>query len=138
MTRSDWTAYDFAVLRLVPHVHLYGSADVGVVLHSREREFLDAIVLDDEDAIRAIAPDSDAPLICRYLRTLRGVARGEESAGELALLPASERFHWLSAPRSDLLQCSPIHGGRTRDPATTLRELYREYVGRPSEGSGGE
>lgn len=128
MDKPGWVAYDFAVLRLVPHVHLYGSANVGVVLHSREREFLGALVLDDEASLETLAPDADAALLSKYLRTLAGVARGEPEAGPMALLPASERFHWLSAPRSDLLQCSPIHGGRTQDPADTLRELFEQYV----------
>jgi hypothetical protein len=128
MERPGWVAYDFAVLRLVPHVHLYGSANVGVILHSREREFLGALVLDDERSLKALAPDADAPLLSSYLRTLQGVAEGRPDAGPLARLPASERFHWLSAPRSDLLQCSPIHGGRTKDPIETLHELFQQYV----------
>jgi len=128
MKNQDWVAYDFAVLRLVPHVHLYGSANVGVVLHSREAEFLGATVLDNPTALKVLAPDADAELLSSYLRTLAGVAEGRANAGPLALLPASERFHWLSAPRSDLLQCSPIHGGRTRDPAATLHELFQQYV----------
>lgn len=128
METPAWVAYDFAVLRLVPHVHLYGSANVGVVLHSREREFLGALVLDDEPSLKELAPDADAGLLSSYLTTLAGVARGEPEAGPIALLPVSERFHWLSAPRSDLLQCSPIHGGRTTDPSATLSELFQQYV----------
>ena len=121
-------AYDFIVLRLVPHVHRYTSADIGVVLHARTAGFLDARTLLDSERIEALAPNADATLIVRYIETLEAVARGEAGGGALALLPPSERFHWLAAPRSDLLQSSPIHGGLTLDPARTLTELYSFYV----------
>lgn len=122
-------AYDFVVLRLVPHVHRYTSIDVGVVLHARTEDYLDARVIDDRERLLSIAPGVDAGRVVDYLNSLAAVARGEESGGRLALLPPSERFHWLTAPRSDLLQCSPIHGGLTDDPASTLRALFEDYVG---------
>lgn len=121
-------AYDFVVLRLVPHVHRYTSADIGVVLHARTAGFLGARTLLDSTRLEALVPDGDVTLIARYIETLEAVARGESGGGELALLPPSERFHWLAAPRSDLLQSSPIHGGLTFDPERTLEELYTFYV----------
>ncbi|HLS48204.1 MAG TPA: DUF3037 domain-containing protein [Gemmatimonadales bacterium] len=122
-------AYDFAVLRAVPHVHLGRFEPIGVVLHARTREFLDLEVISDPDALRARLPDVDVDLLLRYLTSYRAVAAGDPSAGPVALAPASERFHWLTAPRSDVLQSSPIHEGICRDPAEALRRLFREYTG---------
>jgi hypothetical protein len=56
------------------------------------------------------------------------VAAGDSAAGPVALAPPSERFHWLTAPRSDVLQCSPVHAGLTDDPARALESLFAEYV----------
>ena len=137
MSQRDRVTYDFAVLRLVPHVHLYGSANVGVVLHAREREFLKARVVDDTAVLGRLAPEADAELLANYLRTLAGVAGGDPDCGPLALLPESERFHWITAPRSDLLQCSPIHGGRAQDLDETLSRLFDEYVRSPDGARGG-
>ena len=75
----------------------------------------------------------DLPLLGRYLRACRAVCRGE--AGErpwvhaVALAPSSERFHWITAPRSDVLQCTPVFGGMCEDPAAVLARLFGVYVG---------
>lgn len=129
-------AYDFAVLRLVPHPHLERWIPVGVVLHSRTEEFLDARVLDDEETLAGLAPDVDTDVLTRYLKNWRGIARGEESAGPMALYPPSERFHWLTCPRSDVLQSSPVRRGMTRDPAEALDRLWAEQVAASAGGQG--
>ncbi len=129
MSASDWVSYDFAVLRVVPHVHLGAFTPVGVVLHARTANFLGLRALTDRAALRAIAPGLDIELLERYLRSCQAIAEGDPSAGPLALAPPSERFHWLTAPRSDVIQSSPIHGGLARDPAMELEGLYGKYVG---------
>jgi len=130
MSANDWISYDFAVLRVVPHVHLGAFTPVGVVLHARTAGFLGLRVLTDRDALRTIAPNVDAELLERYLRSCKAIAEGDPGAGPLALAPSSERFHWLTAPRSDVIQSSPIHSGLTTDPERELGELYGKYVGR--------
>ncbi len=121
-------AYDFVVVRLVPHVHRYGATEVGVILHARTAGFLDARMQVDPSQLQLVLPEGDPARIARYLETLTAIARGEPEGGELALLPPSERFHWLAAPRSDIIQCSPIHGGLSRDPARTLNELFEIHA----------
>ncbi len=120
--------YDFAVLRAVPRVHLGAFVNVGVVLHARTAEFLSLCVLTDVAALRARVPGLDADLLARYLRSVEAICRGDESAGPVALAPPSERFHWLTAPRSDVLQCSPVHEGVCDGADAELRRLYGEYV----------
>lgn len=121
-------AYDFAVLRAVPHPHLEWWVPVGVVVHARTADFLSARTLDDVERLRALVPDVDASLLVRYLRSWAEIAEGREEAGPLALLPPSERFHWLTSPRSDVLQCSPVHGGVCDDPRRVLAALWDEHV----------
>lgn len=121
-------AYDFAVLRVVPHVHLGAFAPVGVIVHARTSEFLGMRALRDPALLRERFPGVDHDLLLRYLRTFEGICAGDPAAGPVALDPLSERFHWLTAPRSDVLQTSPIHEGLTADPRQELETLYHAYV----------
>ena len=133
---SDLVAYDYAVLRAVAHPHLgaaVASVPVGVVVHARTAEFLELAVADDARWLAARVPDADAGLLGRYLRACRAVCGGEAGAAPwvhaVALAPPSERFHWITAPRSDVLQCGPVHGGLCTDPGAVLARLFGLYVG---------
>jgi hypothetical protein len=125
---SPEVAYSFAVLRVVPHPFLGSFVNVGVALHARTAEFLEVRLLQDAELLRAWLPDVDLELLFRYLDACEAVARGDESAGPVALLPPSERFHWLTAPRSDVLQCSPVHAGIAADPRAALAQLFEQQV----------
>ena len=128
MSGTPRVDYDFAVLRVVPRVHLGAFINVGVVLHARTAEFLALRVLTDPAALRARLPGVDVELLARYLRSLEAICAGDPAAGPVALAPPSERFHWLTAPRSDVLQSSPVHEGVCADPRVELDELFRAYV----------
>jgi Protein of unknown function (DUF3037) len=128
MSSAGWIAYDFAVLRAVPHVHLGAFVPVGVVVHARTAGFLGMRALTDPAELAARVRDVDHELLARYLRSCGAVAAGDPAAGPVALAPPSERFHWLTAPRSDVLQSSPVHGGLAEDPGRALEELFAEYV----------
>ena len=128
MTSEDRIAYDFAVLRAVPHVHLGAFVPVGVLVHARTTGYLGMRVLSDSAELAARVPDVDHELLARYLRSYCAVAAGDAAAGPVGLAPSSERFHWLTAPRSDVLQSSPVHAGLAVDPARTLEALFAEYV----------
>jgi hypothetical protein len=125
-TRID---YDFAVLRVVPRVHLGAFVNVGVVVHARTAEFLALRVLTDERVLAQRIPSVDSALLARYLRSCEAICAGDAAAGPMALAPTSERFHWLTAPRSDVLQSSAVHEGVSEDPRAALEALFREYVG---------
>ncbi len=131
MSATATTAYNFAFIRAVPHPYLGAFANVGVVLHARTAGFLQARVLTDADALRARVPAMDAELLARYLGGCMAVCAGDPDAGPVALAPPSERFHWLTAPRSDVIQPSPVHEGLCADPETTLDELFEAYVRDP-------
>lgn len=128
MSTNEPSTYSFAVLRAVPHVHLGAFCNVGVVVHARTREYLGIRVLGDVEELRRRLPDADVELLARYLAACRAVCEGDPSAGPVALAPTSERFHWITSPRSDVLQASPVHEGVGEDPQAALEALYDEYV----------
>jgi len=128
MSGERWTAYDFAVLRAVPHVHLGAFVSVGVLVHARTAGFLGMRALTDPGELGERVPGVDAELLARYLRSCAALCAGDVAAGPVALVPTSERFHWLTAPRSDVLQSSPVHEGVCEDPERALAELFAIYV----------
>lgn len=128
---APWIAYSFAVLCVVPHPHLGTGVPIGLILHARTAQFIGLRVLTDPAELAARAPGVDVELLCRYLDGLRAVAEGDPGAGPVALLPSSERFHWLTAPRSDVLQAGRVHGGLCQDPAHELERLFAAHVRGP-------
>lgn len=129
MTSSSRPSYHWAVLRAVPHVHLGPFVNVGIVLHARTAEFIGLRAIESANALASLAPDVDAGLLARYLACYRGICEGDPAAGPVALLSPSERFHWITSPRSDVLQTSPVHEGIGEDPTAELAELYARFVG---------
>jgi hypothetical protein len=132
MSAGTPVEYDFAVLRVVPRVHLGAFVNVGVVMHARQAEQLRLRVLTDVAVLRERLPEVDAELLARYLRSCEAIGAGDPTAGPVALAPPSERFHWLTAPRSDVIQSSPIHEGVAGDLEIELEKLFGEYVGTDS------
>jgi len=128
---SGWISYNFAVLRVVPHVHLGTFIPVGIVLHARTTEFIEARVLSDLSHLRGLLDGTDVELLSRYLKSCEAICAGDTTAGPIALAPPSERFHWLTAPRSDVIQSGPVHEGLCEDPAATLDELFSKLISVP-------
>lgn len=131
MTSGDAVSYNFAVLRVVPHVYVGACVPVGVLVHARTMEYLDIQVMTSAEALQARVPDVDVELLVRYLRSCESIARGEALGGAVALIPPSERFHWLTAPRSDVLQCSAVHEGLCPRLDGLLEHLYSAYIEPP-------
>ncbi len=125
--RDGWIEYNYAVVRLVPHVHCAWFTNVGVLVLARSRDYLVAEVVTDRDRIARCAPSLDAELVVRYLEACRRVCQGGPDGGPIGMLPASERFHWLTSPHSTVMQTSPVHPGRCRDLAEAVAHLYREH-----------
>lgn len=128
MNTASLVTYHFAVLRVVPHVHLGARVNVGVLMHVPTAEFLGMRAVSDAARLAALVPDVDHELLARYLRCYRGICDGDPDVGPVALVSPSERFHWLTSPRSDVLQTSPVHEGLSDDPARSLEELYAAFV----------
>ena len=126
---GSWISYNYAILRVVPHVHL-GTFVPGRRDGARPHRGLprDARPRGRSAASRTRS-GVDLDLLVRYLRACQLVCEGE-TAGPVALAPPSERFHWLTAPRSDVIQSSPVHSGMTEDPKAALDELYARFIER--------
>ena len=124
--------FEYAMIRVVPHVGREEFINVGVVLFARAASFLGCEIALDDARLRALAGDTpiDLDLLSAHLQAMRSVCAGEPATGPIARLSPSERFHWLVAPRSATIQISAVHGGVTEDPAATLRHLFRTLVAR--------
>jgi hypothetical protein len=115
-------------VRVVPRVERGECINVGVVLFSPTRRFLHSRMELDGQRLRALAPEVDLPLIERHLRTFEAICAGQPDGGPVAALPPSERFHWLTAPRSTVIQTSAVHVGCAEDPEAALEQLLQEFV----------
>ena len=125
--RNIWVEYDYAIVHLVPYVHLRTFLNLGVVIHSRSEGYLDARFNADRNRIAPFAPSLDLDLLERYVDAFLAVCEGGSRGGSIGLLPPSERFHWLTAPRSAVLQTSPVHPGRSHDLGSALDRLFIEH-----------
>jgi hypothetical protein len=125
---SDDLAYDYAVIRVVPHVERGEFVNVGVIVSCPEAAFLDANIEVDDGRLAALAPDVDLDAVRKHLAVIPQVCAGGEQAGPIGALPSRQRFHWLVAPRSTVIQLSPVHTGRTVDPHATLEHLMDRMV----------
>jgi hypothetical protein len=128
-------SYSYAVIRVVPRVEREEFLNAGVVLHCPARRYLGARVALDEQRLLQLFPEVDLDTVERHLRLFDSLCAGEAAAGPLAKLSASERFHWAVAPRSTIVQISPVHAGLTHDPAAELEHLVDVLVRAPA-GSG--
>ena len=124
-------AYDYAIIRVVPRVERGEMINVGVVLSCPGVDFLEAAIDVDEARLRALDDTLDLDAIRAHLASIPIVCRGGADAGPLGDLPQRNRFHWLVSPRSTIIQMSPVHTGRTSDPAAALRRLMDTMVRRP-------
>jgi hypothetical protein len=121
-------AFSYAVVRVVPRVERGERFNAGVVLFCRRRGFLAARVGLDESRLAALAPDLSPQVVRAQLDAIVRVADGDPRAGPIAALSPSERFGWLVAPASTIIQPSPVHTGLCGDPAETLDRLFAELV----------
>jgi hypothetical protein len=124
----DQVEFAYAVLRVVPRVERGECFNAGVVLFCRRRRFLAARVDLDERRLAALAPDADAAAVRAHLDALARIAAGDPAGGRVAALEPSERFGWLVAPSSTVIQPSPVHTGICEDPAEALDRLFDELV----------
>ena len=122
--------YDYAVIRVVPRVDRGEQVNAGVILSCADVDFLDARIELDEALVRALDQSVDLEAVRAALSTIPAICRGGADAGPIGELPARGRFRWLVSPRSTIVQPSPVHTGRTSDPAACLEKLMNRLVRR--------
>lgn len=124
-------AFEYAVVRVVPRVERGECLNAGVIVICRARRFLDARVRLDRARLRAFAPfldDQAIDQIADQLALIPRICAGDPGAGPIASLGLGERWHWLTAPASTIVQPSSVHTGLCGDPAACLDRLFAEMV----------
>ena len=128
MPATRRNVFQYAIVRVVPRVERGEYLNAGVVLLCRPQRFLGARIHLDEKRLAAFAPDLDPGLIRPHLDAIERIAAGDPTAGPIAGLPMHERFHWLVAPASTIIQASEVHTGFCEDPASELDHLVASLV----------
>jgi hypothetical protein len=121
-------AYEYAVIRVVPRAEREEFVNAGVILFCDARDFLRAKIELGEGRLLALCPEIDLAVVKDHLEGVCRVATGGVAAGPIGLLTARERFRWLVAPRSTVLQTSPPHAGLCEDPDAALERLLDQLV----------
>jgi Protein of unknown function (DUF3037) len=129
-------SFDYAVLRVVPRAEREEFINAGVILFCLQRQFLGARVHLDEARLLALWPEADVDLIRQHLGAFPKICSGDPSAGPIASLSPRERFHWMVAPRSTIIQISPVHSGLCEAPERALELLFERSVLRVTPANG--
>lgn len=127
--------YNYAVIRVVPRVERAEFINAGVILDCQDAGFLDARIELDEARLLALDPQVDLVTVRAHLAAIQAICAGGKAAGPLGALSRRERFGWLTAPRSTLIQTSPVHSGQCGDAAGALEHLTQTMVRLPRAAS---
>lgn len=120
--------FEYATIRVVPHVEREEFVNTGVILYCGKVKFLDVIVELNEKRVRALCEETDLEELESHIRSFKKICAGGADAGPIGKLPIAERFRWLTATRSTVLQTSKVHPGFCDDPREMLENLYRQMV----------
>jgi len=121
-------SFDYAILRVVPRVERQEFINAAVIAYCPERRYLDARVHLDPTRLQALWADADLELIRQHLEAVSRICAGDESAGPIARLTQRERFHWLTSPRSTVIQPSPVHTGVCDATDGLLDRLEKQFL----------
>ena len=124
----DHCSYDYAVIRVVPRVDREEFMNVGVIISCPAKDFLEARIEMDESRLLAFAPQLDMETVRAHLASIPRICAGGPDAGPIGQLSLRERFHWLVAPRSTIIQTSRVHTGRCAEPGPVSERLLDRLV----------
>jgi hypothetical protein len=120
--------FEYAVIRIVPKVERGEFLNAGVIVFCKRKKYLAMRYKVDESRLQAFAPGIDTAEIGDYLRAWDVICKGDRASGEFAQKDAAERFRWLTAAKSTILQCSKVHPGLSAEPEGLLDDLFGKYV----------
>jgi hypothetical protein len=129
---SSGSPFSYAIVRVVPRVERGERINAGVIVFCRPRGYLAARTRLDERRLAALAPDLDPETVRGHLAAIERIAAGDANAGPIARLEVTQRFHWLVAPSSTIIQPSEVHTGICANPDEQLERLFRELVDAPT------
>jgi Protein of unknown function (DUF3037) len=121
-------SFDYAILRVVPRVERQEFINAGVVAFCLEKRYLAARIRLDETRLRALWPEADVEQAREHLEAVRRICEGDPAAGPIAGLSQRERFHWITSPRSTIIQPSPVHTGVCDEPEGLLDRLAKQFL----------
>lgn len=121
-------SFDYATIRVVPRVDREEFINAGIVVFCLEKKFLAARIHLDEARLRALWPSIDLDLVREHLEAIPRICAGDPAAGSIAGLSQRERFHWLTAPRSTMIQPSPVHSGLCEGTEDLPGRLARQLL----------
>jgi hypothetical protein len=122
------SSYEYAIVRVVPRVEREEFLNAGVIVYCRVLRYLEAKILFEPERLKVLFPTLDLEEVEHHLSLIPRICKGGSEAGPIGELPQHERFHWLVAPRSTIIQTSPCHSGLTNDPAEALENLFERLV----------
>jgi len=125
------SSFDYALIRVMPRVERGEVLNAGVILFCLEKDFLEARVEVNEERLRALWPEIDLDLVRQHLEAIPKICAGSPEAGPIGRLSLRERFRWLVAPRSTMIQVSPVHAGLCDHPEQAVDKLFRQAVSLP-------
>lgn len=131
---QEQNLFEYAVIRVVPRVEREEFLNVGIILLCAPKKYLGSRIVVDESRLRMLWPDVDIHVISSYVASFESVCKGGNSAGPIGLLSIPERFRWLTASRSTMIQTSKVHPGLCQDPAVMLKHLFDNLVLIPGAG----
>lgn len=120
--------YEYAVLRVMPRVEREEFMNVGVVVYCAKQKFLKVLYQLDASRLQLLCPQLDLEELQAYLQAFERICAAAPGSGTIGKLTIAERFRWLTATRSTILQTSRVHPGFCNNAMETLERLYLQLV----------
>ena len=125
---QDNHLFEYAVVRVVPRVEREEFLNAGVILYCAKLQFLQVKINLDEEKLQRLSSEIDLREVWENLQAFQKISSGEAGSGPIGKLPIAERFRWLTATRSTVVQSSKVHPGFCEDPADKLAKLFEQLV----------
>jgi hypothetical protein len=125
---QDKQTFEYAIIRLVPKVEREEFFNVGVILFSKRKKFLDMKFHIDTQKLKAFAPEIELDFLNEYLNAWKIICEGKSAAGKIGELEMSDRFRWLAACRSTIIQSSKTHSGLCDNPEKELEDIFEKLI----------
>jgi len=125
---QDRFKFEYAIIRLVPKVEREEFFNIGVILFSKEKKFLDVKYHVDKNKLESFSSEIDLNLVLDYLNSWKLICKGAPHGGVIGAMELPDRFRWLTASRSTIIQSSQTHSGLCLNPEATLNDTFENYV----------
>jgi hypothetical protein len=120
--------FEYAVVRVVPRVEREEFINVGVILLCAKQKFLSCLLELNEERLKSLCTSVDIEEVRTHMQSFDRICKGGKEGGPIGVLPLAERFRWLTASRSTVVQCSHVHPGLSNDPDATIKRLFEQLV----------